>query len=96
MAKKFGSPPQLIISEYASAKTKRRVDNNAAKSLVNFLTMKKNGIAIIVDTMDAAIFKAINSFVNLSSISRKRKNKGGYLSPKPVTSFPCNIFTMVR
>ena len=80
-AKKFGLPPQAIISEKPSKNMKRRVEINAAKSLFeNFLTRKKKGIAAIEKTMEASSFKEIKGSSNLRE--RIEKDKKDWVIPE--------------
>ena len=86
--KKLGFPPQAIISEYPSKKTKNHAPSNAVKLSDNFLKRRKNGMAIIENKREATIFKAIKVSVILKKASSKMKYKGLYRSPNPLKSYP--------
>jgi hypothetical protein len=70
-------PPQAIISEYPSKKTKSHVAMSAANWLPdNFFAKRKKGTAIIENTNAAATFNAVNSSRNPRNTLSTKKNKG--------------------
>ena len=96
-ARKFGLPPQEIISELDMKNTKSHVQIKATRGLPeSFLARRKNGIALIAKTKEATIFNEINSSKSLRKISSMTKKTGLCRSPHPLKSFPCKMSTWVR